>query len=177
MATVSGGERPVRALVTQHEGETPGGLVPGRLGGHGIETDVVRIGTRRGDIQVSGYELVVPLGCEFAPYDNRIPWIFSREVRLLREAHESGTSVPGICFGSQLLARALGARCYWADATEIGRQLVQSRDPAFVSAGPWFQRHVDTVEPPAGADLLAESEEARKRTSSDGVWASSSAQR
>ena len=34
-------------------------------------------------------------------------WIY-RELELLREAHEAGTPILGVCFGGQLLADALG---------------------------------------------------------------------
>jgi GMP synthase-like glutamine amidotransferase len=154
---VTGGEGPVRALVIQHEAATPGGLILDWLSDQGAETQVVRIDIERGDINTRGYDLLVPLGSEFAPYHDHIPWI-PREAKLLREAHESGTSVLGICFGGQLLAWALGARCYRADAAEIGWLPVRSRDQGFVGDGPWFQWHFDTFETPPGADLIAESD-------------------
>jgi GMP synthase-like glutamine amidotransferase len=153
---VTAGRRRGRALVIQHEAATPGGLLLDWLGEHDVETDVVRIDEQQGDIDLHGYDLLVPLGSEFAPYHDHIPWI-PREAELLREAHESGTSVLGICFGGQLLARALGARCYRGTA-EIGWLPVRSRDPGFVGGGPWFQWHFDTFEAPAGAELLADSD-------------------
>jgi len=67
-------------------------------------------------------------------------------------------SVLGICFGGQLLARALGSRCFRADVSEIGWLPVRSRDPELVPEGPWFQWHFDTFEPPPGAVVVAETE-------------------
>jgi GMP synthase-like glutamine amidotransferase len=154
---VSGGERPVRALVIQQEAASPGGLVLDWLEGHSIETDIVRIDARHDDIDLRGYDLLIPLGSEFAPYHDHIPWI-PRQAQLLRDAHVAGTSVLGICFGGQLLAQALGARCYRAGKAEIGWLPVRSHDPGFVSDGPWFQWHFDTFEPPAGANLIASSD-------------------
>ena len=46
--TVSGGARPARALVLQHEAASPGGLILGWLGDRGIETGVARINARKG---------------------------------------------------------------------------------------------------------------------------------
>jgi len=90
-------------------------------------------------------------------FADHIPWI-PRELELLREAHASDVPVLGICFGGQLLARALGARCYRSDASEIGWLPVRSRDSDLVPEGPWFQWHFDTFEPPPGAELVAESD-------------------
>jgi GMP synthase-like glutamine amidotransferase len=98
--------------------------------------------------------VVIPLGSEFAPYQNEIPWI-SREVELIRQVHLSGRSVFGICFGGQLLARALGGSVYRAQRSEIGWVTVDSRDPELVSVGPWFQWHFDTFQVPPGADIVA----------------------
>jgi GMP synthase-like glutamine amidotransferase len=154
---VRGHQRQARALVIQHEAATPAGLILDWLDGHGIPADVVRIDNQDGDIDAGGYGLLIPLGSEFAPYHDHIRWI-PREVGLLRQAHQSGASVLGICFGGQLLARALGARVYRAGTAEIGWLPVRSQDPEFVSEGPWFQWHFDTFEPPAGADLIAEND-------------------
>src|SRR5262249_29405910 len=77
---------------------------------------------------------------------------------LLRRAHEADVSVLGICFGGQLLARALGSRCFRAELSEIGWLPVRSSDPELVPKGPWFQWHFDTFEPPPGATLGADFE-------------------
>jgi GMP synthase-like glutamine amidotransferase len=65
--------------------------------------------------------------------------------------------VLGICFGSQILARALGGEAMRAQRSEIGWVPIRTRDPGLVGEGPWFQWHHDTFTPPAGAVLLAES--------------------
>jgi GMP synthase-like glutamine amidotransferase len=64
--------------------------------------------------------------------------------------------VLGICFGSQLLARALGGRALPSVRTEIGWVSIASEDPGLIDEGPWFQWHHDTFTPPPGAELLAE---------------------
>jgi GMP synthase-like glutamine amidotransferase len=80
-----------------------------------------------------------------------------REVALLREAAGGDVPVLGICFGSQILARALGGQALRAQQSEIGWVTIRTHEPELVGEGPWFQWHYDTFTPPAGAVLLAES--------------------
>jgi GMP synthase-like glutamine amidotransferase len=154
---VTGSNGKFRALVIEHERATPGGLVYGWLEDNGAEIDELRIDVEEREVDPADYDLLIPLGSEHPPYADHIPWI-PREVDLLRRAAEADVSVLGICFGGQLLARALGGRCYRADASEIGWLPVRSRDPELVPEGPWFQWHFDAFEPPPGATLLAETD-------------------
>lgn len=147
----------LRALVIEHERATPGGLVYEWLEKHAAKVDELRIDVEDRDVDLEQYDLLIPLGSEHPPYADHVPWI-PREVDLLRRAHDADVSVLGICFGGQLLARALGGDCYRADASEIGFLPVRSLDPELVSEGPWFQWHFDVFEPPPGAVLLAESD-------------------
>lgn len=154
---MSGGNGTLRALIIEHERATPGGLIYEWLEDRGAAIDELKIDIDAREIDLADYDLLIPLGSEHAPYADNVPWI-PREVELLRRAQEADVSVLGICFGGQLLARALGARCYRADASEIGWLPIRSRDTEFVPEGPWFQWHFDTFEPPQGATVLAESD-------------------
>lgn len=154
---MSGGNGTFRALIIEHERATPGGRIYDWLEEHGAEIDELRIDVEDRDVDPSDYDLLIPLGSEFSPYHDHIPWI-PREVELLGRAHEAGVSVLGICFGGQLLARALGARTYRAESAEIGWLPIRSRDPELVPEGPWFQWHFDTFETPPGATVLAETD-------------------
>jgi GMP synthase-like glutamine amidotransferase len=151
------GENGIRALIIEHERATPGGLIYDWLADHGASIDELRIDIEDREVDPGDYDVLIPLGSEHPPYADHIPWI-PREVELLRRAHEADVSVLGICFGGQLLARALGGRTYRADASEIGWLPVRSRDPELVPEGPWFQWHFDAFEPPPGATLLAETD-------------------
>jgi GMP synthase-like glutamine amidotransferase len=154
--TASGASR-IRALVIQQEAVTPGGLILDWLRNRGAKTTVIRIDLAGGEVDIGSYDLLIPLGSEFPPYSDEIGWI-PREAELLGKAHEAGTPVLGFCFGGQLLARALGARTYRGEVAEIGWRPVRSRDPGFVSEGPWFQWHFDYFDLPDGAELLAETD-------------------
>jgi GMP synthase-like glutamine amidotransferase len=146
----------VLALVVQHEPSIPGGLVEDWLERRGAVADPYRIATDDRDLDPGPYDLIVTLGSEAAAYDDAVPWI-AREQRLLRDAFAADVPVLGICFGGQLLARALGGRALPAERSEIGWIEIESRDPSLVPAGPWLQWHYDTFAVPPGATLLAES--------------------
>jgi len=146
-----------RALIIEQERASPAGLIYEWLEDQGAEVEELLIDVEDREVDPTDYDLLIPLGSEHPPYAEDIPWIL-REVELLRRAHEADVSVLGICFGGQLLARSLGARCYRAGASEIGWLPVRSRDPELVPEGPWFQWHFDTFEAPEGATVIAESD-------------------
>lgn len=105
------------------------------------------------------YDVIVPLGARWAAYDDSIPWI-AAEMDLLRRALDGGAGVLGVCFGGQLLARALGGTVTRAPEPEVGWHLVHSHDAGLVPGGPWFQWHFDHFTPPPGAREVARSDRA-----------------
>jgi GMP synthase-like glutamine amidotransferase len=146
----------MRALVIQHEEDAPGGHVSAWLEDRGASQDVYLVSTDSRAPTPHDYDLVVSLGSERSAYDDAVPWV-AREAALLRDASEADIPVIGICFGSQLLARALGGQALPGRRTEIGWVQIGSDDPALIADGPWFQWHHDTFTPPPGAELLAAS--------------------
>ena len=97
-----------------------------------------------------------------------LPYL-KREIEFIRQAVERGQPVLGVCLGSQLIARALGARVYknsskeigWFDVhlTEAGR-----RDPILSGlerSETVFHWHGETFDLPASATWLAYSEACR----------------
>ncbi len=158
-----------RVLVIEHERSAPAGLLGAWLEGRRADvltaslgedaqalTDAVHDGASLADAPRQ-YDLIVSLGSEASAYDDEVPWL-AAELALLRGAIAAGVPVLGICFGSQLLARALGAQVSRAAEPEIGWLTVRSRDPGLIPPGPWFQWHFDTFAAPPGAALLATSD-------------------
>lgn len=93
-----------------------------------------------------------------------LPWL-GPEIDLVRTAIESGKIVLGICLGSQMIARALGAAVYPAKVREIGwfpvsRVAGHGGAATLFSALPQtftpFHWHGETFDLPAGALRLAE---------------------
>ena len=148
----------MRALVIQHDDDAPGGLVSAWLHERGADEDdyLISADGRGRDPDPRDYDLVISLGSEKSAYDDTVLWV-GREQALLRDAVRADVPVLGICFGSQILARALGGRAMRAQQSEIGWLPVRKRDLALVTEGPWFQWHYDTFTPPPGATLVADS--------------------
>jgi GMP synthase (glutamine-hydrolysing) len=88
---------------------------------------------------------------------DEIPWI--------RQTIAAGMPLLGICLGSQLLAKACGAKVYPGPVKEIGwypleLSIAASEDRLFAGCGPTltvFQWHGDTFDLPPGAVHLAQS--------------------
>ena len=154
---MSGEKHRLRALVVQHEAATPPGLITEWLADLGADVDVFRIDVEERDIDPRDYNLIVSLGSEFAAFDDSLPWI-EREQNLLVDAHGADVAMLGVCFGGQLLARALGGEVFRAETSEIGWLPVRSQNEELVPKGPWFQWHFDSFSLPPGAQLIAESD-------------------
>lgn len=98
----------------------------------------------------SRYDVIVPLGARWSVFDDSLPWI-TAEMDMTRRALDCGVGVLGVCFGGQLLARALGGAVSRSPRPEIGWHEVHSSRAELVPPGPWFQWHFDRLTPPPGA--------------------------
>jgi GMP synthase-like glutamine amidotransferase len=145
-----------RVLLLEHERDAPAGLVNDWLVGHDADVQLVRIGEGGGHDAPPEYDLIVSLGSERSALDDHVPWV-GRELELLRAAVAADVPVLGICFGGQLLARALGGEVRRAPLPEIGWLPIHSDSPGLISAGPWLQWHFDIFSRPPGAVQLAHS--------------------
>jgi GMP synthase-like glutamine amidotransferase len=155
----------VRALFVQQDHVSPTGPVGDRLRvrGYAVE-DLLVVPPERfatPDVRVTfpdprDYDVIVPMGAPWSVYDTATigTWI-GDELGFLRQAHEVGVPVLGICFGGQALAAALGGSVQPSSSPEIGWYDVDTDDPALVGTGPWFQWHSDSFAPPPGARTFA----------------------
>lgn len=103
------------------------------------------------------FDVIVPLGSRWAVYDKRLPWV-DAEIDMVRRALDAGVGVLGVCFGGQLLSRALGGAVTRCATPEIGWREVRSDDHALVPPGPWFQWHFDTFTVPPDAQRIADND-------------------
>jgi GMP synthase (glutamine-hydrolysing) len=148
-------------------------LTHGPSVGPGVFADAVRAGGHElveHELPVGGApedeaDAIVVLGGAMHPdEDERHGWLVP-ELRYLEEQLERGTPLLGVCLGSQLIARAAGARVFRADEPEVGWLPVALTDaaagdpvaaslPARFDA---FQWHHYTHDLPDGAVELARS--------------------
>lgn len=143
-----------RLLIVEHERDAPAGFLGPWAEDRGLVPDTVR--PAEADLlpaSLDGYTGVVVLGSEQTAFDDSLPWL-AGELDLLAQAIGGSVPVLGICFGGQLLARALGARLYRLPEPEIGWVPVSSQHPG-LPAGPWLAWHRDGFELPTGACELA----------------------
>jgi GMP synthase-like glutamine amidotransferase len=111
------------------------------------EPNVVRLFPNLAD-----FDVIVPMGAPWGAWDDdRIGNWLAPELEFLTKAIANDVAIFGICFGGQLLARALGGSVAPGPKPEIGWTVVHTDRPDLVSAGPWFQFHYDRWQLPGAA--------------------------
>lgn len=106
-------------------------------------------------------DLLVVLGGPIGANDDADYPFIHDELRLIEQRAKANKPVLGICLGSQLIARALGAKVYRAKAKEIGYKPLHLTEAgqqsclAPLGSKPVFHWHGDTFDLPAGARHLA----------------------
>jgi GMP synthase (glutamine-hydrolysing) len=155
-----------RLLVFQHVAHEILGTLDPLLKGSGFRIKYVNFERHPGfEPGLEGYDGLIVLGGpmnvdEVDAYPN-----LAYEVRMIREAAVAGVPVLGICLGSQLIAKALGAGVYKNGEKEIGWYDLSPTDAGrsdplfshFSATEKVFQWHGDTFDIPEGAVLLASS--------------------
>ena len=152
-----------RALVLTHapvpgRGERNVGTVGPALREQGF--DVVVASLTAGSAPVPApdeIDVLVVLGSPEAAYDDTVPWL-AGELAYLRQVLDAGTPVLGICFGAQLLSRALGGTVARAARPERGFFPLGTADSEILPAGTWIEFHYDAFTLPPGAVPLARSD-------------------
>lgn len=151
------GSRHVRTpcvLFVQHQADCPPGHVGERILHRGAHIEMVR--AQRAELpDPRRYDLIVSLGSYGSAHDDSVH--VRRELDLLTAAVESGVPVFGICFGAQLLSRALGGQVSpIPGGPEIGWLEVDTEPAAMglLDRGPWMVWHLDAMTtPPGGVEL------------------------
>ena len=105
------------------------------------------------------FDAVVVMGAPYAAYDDeRIGNWLLPQVQKMREVHNAGIPIMGICFGGQLMSRVLGGTVSRSPRAELGWFEIESVDESLVPRGPWFQYHWDRFTFPPGSIEIARNE-------------------
>ena len=145
-----------------HEG-LAGYREPIEAAGYAIDTvDVDE--PRFASLDFAAPDLLVLLGGPMGVYEqDKHPWIAGELARIAQRLERRQPTL-GICFGSQLVAAALGADVYAGPVKEVGFDaLALTETPAaaplrHLEGVPVLHWHGDTFELPQGAELLASTE-------------------
>lgn len=147
----------VRCLVIANAADADSGFVGERLRHHGYTLHEGHREHPRDWPDLEGYDLVLSLGSEWSVYWDEVAGSVAAESGLIRSAVDRGVPILGICFGSQMVAHALGGRVMRATRPEVGWSMIESDIPDVVVPGPWLQWHYDVFEVPQGLECLARS--------------------
>ena len=162
----------MRALFIEHDQISLGGPIWRSLEKHGYEIErfliVPEANYDSPNITTTfpnfnEYDLLVPMGAPYGAYeDDRIGNWLLPELEKLKQAHNDGIPILGICFGGQLMARALGGSVARAPKAEVGWYEIESNDTTLIPTGPWFEYHWDRWTTPKGATEIAKTDGANQ---------------
>jgi GMP synthase-like glutamine amidotransferase len=144
------------ALILQHGDWGPPGVLGDWAAARGIETEIHHAPSGAPLPALDGQAFIASLGSPHNPADLHIPEV-AAELAYVEQAIARDIPVLGLCFGGQMLAKALGGEIEQAPHPEIGWYAIDSAAPEIVPPGPWLQWHFDRFTVPAGAELLATS--------------------
>jgi GMP synthase-like glutamine amidotransferase len=147
----------MRVLVVGDPDDDDAGHVGAALLDTGGRLDPLNRDDLPGWADVHGADLLLLLGSGRSVADPAQRPRVEAEVALVRAALSDAVPVLGICYGSQLLAHALGGTVTAAPHVELGWMSHDSLHPTLCPPGPWLQFHGDTFTVPPGARLLGSS--------------------
>jgi len=159
----------MRFLVFQHIACEHPGVLKDLMSARGVVWDTVELDEGAPIPPLEGYDALLVFGGPMnVDEETRFSWL-TAEVKAIREAVERGLPYLGVCFGAQLLAKALGAAVTKAPEPEVGIMPIAltadgQTDPPLVGLPPQllvFQWHGDTFALPQGAVHLAASPSCR----------------
>lgn len=153
-----------KIMVVQHVGHEPLGTLNPMLKAAGFRIRYVNFGREPDKApSLEGYRGLIVLGGPMGVYEADLYPHLKHEMTMIEDALKRDLPILGICLGSQLLAKVLGAPVAKGKMMEIGWLPIERTghaDPlfsGFAKSEIVFQLHQDTFALPAGAVHLARS--------------------
>ncbi len=155
----------MKALIVAHDHMSPAGPVQDRFVHHGFEIDYRVVVPEESFTSPNvhfdypdpaQFDVIVTLGAPWGAWDDDTigNWLLP-EIDWVKGIVTSGKPMLGICFGGQVMARALGGSVARAPKNEIGWHEVWSDRDDIIPTGRWFQFHYDHFTVPPGALEIA----------------------
>lgn len=150
-----------RIVAIRHDKEDVAGTLPELFDELNMKLEIIDVDGSLPDPQE--LRLLVILGSPESAYDHRLPWL-EKELAWLKGVLAARVPTLAICFGSQLLARALGGQVYKNSEAEIGWTNIDcvaaeaESNLANAILGPWLNFHFDAFSVPPTAELLGKTE-------------------
>ena len=148
----------MRALVVANSNDADPGFVGERFRHHGYAFSEAHREYPAEWPEMPGHDLILLLGSEWSVYWDHISGEVAAETALVQAANQAGIPIFGICFGGQLMARALGGSVARSPKAELGWYEIESDDKTLIPTGPWFEYHWDRWTLPKGALEIARTE-------------------
>ena len=146
----------MRALLIANSDDCDAGFSGERFRYHGYSFIECHRGRPSEWSALDGIDLVMLLGSEWSVYWPHVSEEVEAELALVRDAHARDVPIYGICFGAQVIAKALGGTVERAREPEIGwYEDIFSDIPDVIPPGPWMQWHSDVFTIPPGGEELA----------------------
>lgn len=153
-------------VVLQHVAWEGPGMIASEIRKRGREIKVIRMDLEQNLPTPDEVEGLIVMGGPMGVYEDDKYTFLSDECRLISALVQIQKPVLGVCLGSQLMAKALGARVFPGHQSEIGFGTVAltaagGQDQLFAgidSPLPVFHWHGDTFDLPVGSVLLASSQ-------------------
>lgn len=147
-----------RALVLVHttapgHGVRNAGTILPALAEQGFEVTIASLVEEEASVP-EAFDLLVVMGSGHSVADDALPWL-PRELAFVQRTIAAQVPVLGICFGGQLLARALGGTVGRARRSERGFVDLGTADAAVLPPGTWIEFHDDAFTLPPGAVEIA----------------------
>lgn len=157
-----------KAIAIIHDRSDVLGSLPSLLNQMNIELTTVSIDQPLPKQEDADYFFI--MGSPESAHDDTLPWI-KHELEWLEALLKANKPMMGICFGSQIIARAMGGKAYRLEQPEIGFMPVPAQHPDWTHHGPWLNFHFDTFDLPDHVELLGATSEAKQSYRWGNCWA------